>query len=274
MGFSIDLLKCYHADNKKRIGRDHDGGYVIVDGYKYDLLLSCGVGDDLSFEEHFLSLHEGLPCKSFDGTLNHCSWIPKEIEFHPLNISGKNTETTTNLKKIIDQHQDIFLKMDIEGAEYEWIDAMESRHLNKIKQFVVEFHSFDRENPELFMNWKCLEKLTKTHDLVHIHGNNFCPYYCFFDKDGKTINSVTSSKDFVVDALFLAKSHHVIDSSGFIKDQKPQFVPGVFEATFVHKSLRNGCQRLNQEAFPHKYDMPNCQNVPDVFLRNYPYTSI
>ena len=87
-------------------------------------------------------------------------------------------------------------------------------------------------------------------------------------------NGVDIPSFFVVDALFLAKSHQVIDSSAFIKDQKPQFVPGLFEATFVHKSLRNGCQRLNQEAFPHKYDMPNCQNVPDVFLRNYPYTSI
>lgn len=196
MGFSLDLLKCYHADNKKRFGRNTDGGYVIVDGFKYDLLLACGIGEELSFEEDFLSLNKGLRCLGFDATLKDTSWIPKEIEFYPLNISSKNTKTTTNLKEIINQHQDIFLKMDIEGSEYKWIDAMESHHLNKIKQIVIEFHSWDKKNPELFRNWKCLEKLTKTHDLVHIHGNNFSNYFYCFDRDGKTIKSAISSKDF------------------------------------------------------------------------------
>ena len=44
------------APNKKeRLGKDYDGGYVICDipDISYNLLLSCGISDDISFEEQF-----------------------------------------------------------------------------------------------------------------------------------------------------------------------------------------------------------------------------
>lgn len=56
-----------------------------------------------------------------------------------------------------------------------------------------------------------------------------------------------------------------------IKDQNTLFVPSVFEATFVQKSLRLGCQKLNQEAFPHKYDVRNSNGFPEIVMRHYPY---
>ena len=47
---------------KKRIGKMHDGGYIICDipGIHYDCFLSAGVGCDTSFEEHFINEYPNL----------------------------------------------------------------------------------------------------------------------------------------------------------------------------------------------------------------------
>jgi hypothetical protein len=58
--------------------------------------------------------------------------------------------------------------MDIEGSEFNWIDAMEEEELNKFSQIVIEIHwPFD------IYRCNMLKKLTNTHYTVHIHGNNY-----------------------------------------------------------------------------------------------------
>ena len=67
--------------------------------------------------------------------------------------------------------------MDIEGGEYPWLLQMDESRLNKCKQIVIEFHGITNDG------WgcsykdkvKCLEKLSKTHYIVHAHGNNYGP---------------------------------------------------------------------------------------------------
>ena len=56
---------------KKRIGRDNDGGYVICTGkpMKCSALISAGVSNDISFEEAFLN-ENNVPCFAFDGTVD------------------------------------------------------------------------------------------------------------------------------------------------------------------------------------------------------------
>ena len=71
----------------------------------------------------------------------------------------------------------IFLKIDIEGGEYPWLLQMNENQLNKFKQIVIEFHGIT--NNRWYYNYnekiKCLEKLSKTHYIVHAHGNNHAP---------------------------------------------------------------------------------------------------
>ena len=70
--FNPEVLTCYMAPNKKqRLGKDYDGGYVICDipNVSYNLLLSCGIGDDISFEEHFCDRFKSCPCYAYDGTI-------------------------------------------------------------------------------------------------------------------------------------------------------------------------------------------------------------
>lgn len=155
---------------KKRIGKNNDGGYVIVDlpQAKYNLLLAGGIKNDISFEEAFSSIY-GSRCVAFDGTINSLPSLNSSIEFVKKNIGGENTEKLTNLHTLIDNTDKIFVKMDIEGWEIPWLWSLSDAQMDKFEQIVIEFHKpyTERENG-------IFAKMNKHHVLVHFHPNNCC----------------------------------------------------------------------------------------------------
>ena len=61
---------------KLRLGKDYDGGYVIVEitNVNYTTLLSGGILNDISFEEDFINKYPNVKTFAFDGTINN---LPK-----------------------------------------------------------------------------------------------------------------------------------------------------------------------------------------------------
>lgn len=173
------LLQVYQFDQKQRLGRNCDGGYVIaiLDG-GYDCYISAGVGDDESFSRDFIDLYKFNSSNSFayDGTIDN---YPQEfngqnITFERKNIGGVNDDSHTNLHDLLHTYDDIFLKMDIEGGEFPWLLSLDDTQLSKLKQIVIEVHDLNGDGFGHKYDDKviCLEKLCKTHYLVHAHGNN------------------------------------------------------------------------------------------------------
>lgn len=155
---------------KKRLGKRYDGGYIIIDvpDVQYSILLSAGIGKDISFEEDFIKKYN-IQCLAFDGTIQSLVKENTNIEFFKKNISPETTDKTTNLHEIINKYEDIFLKMDIEGSEKPWIKSLTEEQINKFAQIVIEFHCpFAVDEAEIF------EKMNKNHFLVHFHPNNCC----------------------------------------------------------------------------------------------------
>ena len=59
-------------------------------------------------------------CAAFDGTINNYPYeYTKNITFYKRNIAPFKSENTANLSYFTDNYNDIFLKMDIEGSEYD-----------------------------------------------------------------------------------------------------------------------------------------------------------
>ena len=82
VNFPINSLLCYKPNNNKiRIGKQNDGGYVIVENMKYDILLGCGIGEDDSFEHHFLDIHKDINCIAFDGTISKMPNLNERVQF-------------------------------------------------------------------------------------------------------------------------------------------------------------------------------------------------
>jgi hypothetical protein len=166
------LLDAYHINDKIRHGDNCDGGYVICNNLSYDLYLSAGVGDNESFSHDFLETHKNIPSFAFDGTVDNLPDDSLPLTFIKKNISNIESDNTTNLVSLINDFENVFLKMDIEGGEIDWILKTEGLDFGKFKQIVIEFH-------ELLLDERvihCIEKINQTHFLIHKHGNNHSFY--------------------------------------------------------------------------------------------------
>jgi len=159
-----------HAwEQKVRLGNKHDGGYVIADNAgSYDCYLSCGVAYDESFSRDFIRKFFMNETNSFafDGTIERYPWeCTTNVSFIRKNISDTRDDENTDLHYYLERYKDVFLKMDIEGGEYKWFPKA---NLKNIKQMVIEFHSIRKPSFN-----ECLKKLTNTHVIIHVHGNNY-----------------------------------------------------------------------------------------------------
>jgi len=176
-----ELLKVYNFDKKIRYGVNKDGGYVfaLLDG-GYDLYISAGVSNEESFSCEFIDKYNMCEYNSFgfDGTIDKYPYeYTKNISFVKKNISNLNDDNNTDLSFLASKYNNIFLKMDIEGGEYPWLLSLNEDLLHNFKQIVIEFHGITNDgwNAVYYDKVKCLEKLAKTHYIVHAHGNNYGP---------------------------------------------------------------------------------------------------
>lgn len=172
------LLKVHHVDKKCRLGANADGGYVIaeLDG-DYDCYISAGISNEESFSRDFINKYNMDKNNSygFDGTIYDYPYhYTDKITFIQKNINYINNDHFSNLSFLTDKYNNIFLKMDIEGGEYHWLYYLDENALSKFKQIVLEFHGItdDSWGCRRVDKITCIEKLEKTHYIVHAHANN------------------------------------------------------------------------------------------------------
>lgn len=150
--------------NKKRIGSSNDGGYVVLlDNHKYDIIISGGAGNNIFFENE-LTLLINTKCFLFDHSVKIQT---KNENIYPFKI--KVDKKNLLIFHLISSHKDIFLKLDIEGGEYEFLSSITDDQLINIKQIIIEIH-----RPYSDTKLEVLNKLLKYHTLIHFHANNCC----------------------------------------------------------------------------------------------------
>jgi hypothetical protein len=168
------VLTVYESPFKKvRLGKEYDGGYIIAEipNVNYKTFLAGGIENDISFEEDFINKYQDQDIKSFafDGQIEK---LPKDglnISFVKKNIGSVNNQKITNLHDIINETDNIMVKMDIEGGEIDWLKSLSDEQMNKFEQIVMEFHTpFGNYEKEVF------DKINKNHYLIHFHPNNCC----------------------------------------------------------------------------------------------------
>jgi len=233
----LDNIKIYQYTEKKRLGVNSDGGYIIglLDD-TYDFYISAGVSNEESFSRDFIEMYNMNETNSaaFDGTIKNYPYeYTKKITFYKRNIAPYKNNKHANLSYYTDNYNNIFLKMDIEGAEYPWLNSLSEEQLNKFKQIVIEFHGIndDTFNTKLEDKIAIFNKLSNTHYAIHIHGNN---------------------------------------CSGKINN-----IPDVVEITYIRKNSINYEPGLNNTALPiANLDFPNNLNNTDYDLNFYPFVCI
>ena len=152
--------------DKIRLGPKHDGGYVVAKNYLSPNLYSYGVGSQCGFEESYNKLVPDCKMKLFDGTVkspNSFLGRHKNAKFFQKNVY--------NEKDLGIEETNVFVQMDIEGAEIDIFNTMSIRTIQKVKQLCLEVHLWRGllfEKAEQFF-----KKLNKYFYLVHVHGNNY-----------------------------------------------------------------------------------------------------
>ena len=83
-------------------------------------------------------------------------------------VQNKKDADVEKVFSRIDFNEDVILKCDIEGSEFEIIDQIVN-FSDRIKMLIFEFHWLNN-NEEVFFN--SVKKLQKNFDIIHVHGNN------------------------------------------------------------------------------------------------------
>ena len=231
------FLTVYEHNEKIRLGANSDGGYVFGDNIGgYDCYISAGVSSEESFSRDFIKKYAMTKsqCYAFDGTIGDYPYdYTTDITFVKKNIGSEQTDGTTNLKEYNENYKDIFLKMDIEGGEYPWLESLSETDLLHYKQIVIEFHGINDDSWNSYYQTKlgCLKKLASTHYLIHPHGNNY------------------------------AGAQHVL---GVV-------VPNVIELTYIRKDVLNA-PKVNTTLLPiENIDFPNASYAQEIGLNHPPF---
>ena len=176
----LNLIRPAHlvSDYKVRIGSDADGGYVMPScSLQSNLVISIGIGGETSFDIELAN--RGASVLQFDHTIEQTPVQHPNIHFYHKGWAPSDEGQLLSLSTMMsfanwqtECHS--ILKFDTEGAEWDALAACKSSDLARFEVITGEFHSLHNLMHRDFFNGvkSVWEKLTLTHQSIHIHPNN------------------------------------------------------------------------------------------------------
>ena len=162
-----------------RVGADHDGGYLMANDFDVAGAISIGIGPDVSWDRDVAS--RGIPVVMFDPTIRR---PPDRVEgTRFVNVGLGSTASSGSYRPLgqlvglagMSCSDDLLLKIDVEGAEWEALAGLAPSDLAPFSQIVLEMHDLDR-----LKDCQYSEQILQTvriirsgHLSVHVHANNF-----------------------------------------------------------------------------------------------------
>lgn len=215
-----------------RVGGDADGGYLIPDDLEgVAACFSPGVADAIEFDLAMARM--GIPGFLLDGSVDG---LPNEhplLTFEKQFLGSHTNEDHLSLDDWVQSEAppdgDLVLQMDIEGAEYDVLNAVSEDTLKRFRTVVLEVHWLEHV---FDANWRSrvrqgFEKLNRHFAVVHLHHNNH---------------------------------------TGLVQLGGVRF-PRVFEITYLRRDrLRENDAEIT---FPHPLDQPNRPDLPDFEMPRF-----
>ncbi|MEX0285381.1 MAG: FkbM family methyltransferase [Paracoccaceae bacterium] len=228
MANALNALRPYTSDQPLiRVGPDADGGYLLPDVLNgIAASFSPGVSFEFGFDLDLLA--RGIPVHMADASVGHPENLPEGATFDPLFLGAETTGQWTTLQDWVDRHAasegDLMLQMDIEGHEYDVLNATPADTLARFRIMVIEFHHLHRfpRSAGFDRFESALSKLSRDFVCVHLHPNN-------------VVHSVRVG---------------------------PHHISPFFEATLLRRDLATGLKP--NDSFPHPLDRPCAPDHPDV----------
>jgi hypothetical protein len=178
------MLRPHDVDGQEkiRLGRQNDGGYVVIDDFRdIDAAYSIGVNDDVSWDADIAD--RGIKIFQYDHTIDAAPPLAGAL-WRRIGL-GDVTDPSANLRSLPDMlaenghagSRDLILKCDIEGAELWAFSKLPDGFFSRFRQIVIEMHCFEALNRTDFRDriGDAVARLTECHNVVHVHANNGAP---------------------------------------------------------------------------------------------------
>ena len=165
-----ELLIPRKYEDKIRIGRKEDSGYVVSKNHLGKNLISVGCENKTSFESDYLNKNPNAKVTIFDN-VSECTLAENDerVTFHRKYITSFSELNIT---------EPCMIQMDIEGSEVGLFGNTDLSGIEMVEQVVLEFHFHKRIWPIFPQNGKdediekALRVLNDHFTLIHIHVNN------------------------------------------------------------------------------------------------------
>jgi hypothetical protein len=161
-----------------RVGDERDGGYVMANDFDARGAISIGIGPNASWDREVAE--RGVPVAMFDHTIRRPPEKFPNSRFHQVGIGqtdSGNIRSLDGLLRISGFHgdEDLLLKMDVEGHEWNALFGLSGEDLLRYRQIVLELHDLRilREPQSADRVLKVLELLSGRHTPIHVHANNY-----------------------------------------------------------------------------------------------------
>lgn len=252
----MEEIRPYIYPNMRRLGKSHDGGYVVPDPVLMNVssLIAIGYGNEFSFERDFINVGENNrvclyddkarlsdlmneffkssfqrivyrdkswhPRKSLRNLMNYVFLLSqKSIHYYNRTLVSKKGKLASHqvaITDVIEGFNDYLLKVDIEGDEYQILPDLLQVH-NLPTCMIIEFH----------------DVATRAEEFISLLGN-------------------IKSKYFLVNS-------HVNNFGGCLGG-----IPQVLELAFLYKDSSNWNLKKKRNNIPHELDQPNSPRFEEV----------
>ncbi len=204
-----NFLKPIKTSNLIRLGRTHDGGYVVDADIikKCNTLITFGLGPDWSFELDYIKKNNELEIFIYDHTVSSTPYFKEVIKYLRRFLTFRGSyESVVNRIKYLSNFRNFLNHKKVnyfsEKITYPMIDKIDTdvdkafsrvkntgdvvlkcdidggeykiidgilKYSNRIKMLIFEFHLVEN-NEENF--YSSIKKIQKNFEIIHIHGNN------------------------------------------------------------------------------------------------------
>lgn len=164
-----------------RIGPDFDGGYLVpndLDGLA--AVFSPGVSDTLGFDLE-MAPRVGA-CVLADASVEEPTGMAENMKFDQKFLGTEDAGDTITLDKWVGANSqpgdDLLLQIDIEGAEYDVLNATSDEILNRFRVILIEYHHLNRvfDRSQFDKMAATVKRLAEGYVLCHVHSNNAMPH--------------------------------------------------------------------------------------------------
>ena len=214
-----------------RLGDFSDGGYLVPDDLRgIHACFSPGVSNVASFEMDLAK--RGIRSFLADASVDAPPLSIRGSEFRKKFLGPETKDEFITLGDWVNDCEvpddaDLILQMDIEGAEFDVLNATPDDVLNRFRIIVIEYHRIpaimSKPKPQARAT-ETFGKLGRLFDIVHIHPNNATQF---------------------------------VDLNGIQ-------VPRLVEVTYLRKDRVTSRQKNTH--IPHPLDAPNVKHKPDIDL--------